>query len=44
VTNALVWIVVCCQITKIVLFADDLQIYQDMKSVEDCKAVQADVD
>jgi hypothetical protein len=30
--------------SKCLLFADDLKIYRDIKSVEDCKALQADID
>jgi retron-type reverse transcriptase len=29
--------------SKFILFADDLKIYRNVKSVEDCKALQADV-
>jgi hypothetical protein len=30
--------------SKFLLFTDDLKIYRDIKSVEDCKALQADID
>jgi hypothetical protein len=29
---------------KFILFSDDLKIYRDIKSLEDCKALQADMD
>jgi hypothetical protein len=35
----------CAKInSKSLLFADDLKIYRDMKSAEDCKSLQADID
>jgi hypothetical protein len=30
--------------SKFILFADDLKIYRDIKSVEDCKYLQTDID
>jgi retron-type reverse transcriptase len=30
--------------SKFLVFADDLKIYRDIKSAEDCKALQADTD
>jgi hypothetical protein len=30
--------------SKFVLFADDLKIYRNIKSAEDCKALQVDID
>jgi hypothetical protein len=31
-------------LSKFLLFADDLKINRDIKSVQDCKALQADID
>jgi hypothetical protein len=37
-------IIESCLYSKFHLFADDLKMYQELKSVEDCKCLQADID